>query len=87
MATSRAKRIKPTAYDGSPIGKAPKWKDAIGDRPDDAFVAYAPSKSFAAGDFVAHAKFGKGVVLTAENGKMFVLFEEGIKRLLQGEAV
>lgn len=84
MSTPRAKRIKPTAYDGSPAGKAPKWKEAVSGQLDDVFVPYAPSKTFAAGDFVAHGKFGKGVVLTIEDGKMFVLFEEGIKKLLQG---
>lgn len=82
MATSRSKRAKTNAGEGAKGGKKPKWKDAVAEQPDEAFAPYAMSSTFTEGDFVDHAKFGKGVVLIAEGGKISVLFQEGIKRLL-----
>lgn len=84
MSAPRPKRAKTAAGEAAKTSgsKSPKWKDAVAQQPDDAFAPYAPETTFSAGDFVAHSKFGKGLVLTTDGGKMFVLFQEGIKKLL-----
>jgi len=65
-----------------PKSKSPKWKDAVAGRADDDFVPYAIATTFSQGDLVSHPKFGKGMVLTIDGEKMFVLFEDGIKKLI-----
>lgn len=62
--------------------KPPKWKEVVGDKPDGAFAAYAPSQTFQKDALVAHAKFGKGVVVDVDGNKVHVLFEEGVRKLL-----
>jgi hypothetical protein len=62
--------------------KPPKWKDVVGDKPDGAFAAYAPSHTFQKDALVAHSKFGKGVVVDVDGNKVHVLFEEGVLKLL-----
>jgi len=64
--------------------KPPKWKEAVADKPDGAFAAYAPEQTFEKDALVAHAKFGKGIVVEVDGNKVHVLFEEGIRRLLHG---
>ena len=68
----------------SSSAKLPKWKDVIEAQPEDAFQAYTPQASFALDGFVAHAKFGKGLVVGLEPGKVSILFEEGVKKLVRG---
>jgi hypothetical protein len=63
--------------------KTPPWQEAIADKPDDAFLPYAPAATFAADALVSHPKFGKGVVVGLEPGKVAILFEEGVKKLVQ----
>lgn len=94
MSMNRPKRAKSSRRDepssardkGGAISaaKPPKWKDVVGDRPDDAFAPYQTAATFAPGSLVAHAKFGKGVVLEVDGNKASILFEDGIKKLLQG---
>jgi hypothetical protein len=89
MSISRPKRPtfrKPDAAVGSrPQGqtvKLPKWKDVIEGKPDDAFAPYAPAAAFAMEALVSHVKFGKGVVVGLEPGKVSILFEAGVKKLV-----
>jgi len=84
MSTSRPKRSPtPRTLDpAQPKGKSLKWKDVVADRSDDDFVPYSISTTFTQGDLLTHAKFGKGMVLTVDGEKMFVLFQEGIKKLI-----
>ena len=63
--------------------KLPKWKDVIEAQPEDAFQAYTLQATFALDGFVAHAKFGKGLVVGLEPGKVSILFEEGVKKLVR----
>lgn len=87
MSTLRPKRAKALpATEGAPVGKTPKWKSAVDEQPDEAFVPYAPSAAFSPGALLVHPKFGKGLVLTTDGGKMFVLFQEGIKKLVHAGA-
>src|SRR5882672_1056417 len=85
-ATPRRADSPPSARDGAstPTNKPPKWKDVIGDKPDNAFAEYAPSATFARDALVAHHKFGKGVVLEVDGNKINILFEEGIRKLMHG---
>jgi hypothetical protein len=64
--------------------KPPKWKDAVADKPDGVFATYAPDQTFEKHALVAHAKFGKGIVVEVDGNKVSVLFEEGIRRLVHG---
>jgi len=84
MSTPRPKPppVPRTSVAVQPKNKLPKWKDAVAGRPDEDFVPYAISKTFSQGDLLNHPKFGKGVVLTVDGEKMFVLFQEGIKKLV-----
>ena len=45
---------------------------------------YAPNQAFAVGDRIAHPKFGTGVVVAREEGKVEVAFEGGRKKLASG---
>ena len=63
--------------------KLPPWQEAIADKPDDAFVPYAPAAALSADTLVSHPKFGKGVVVGLEPGKVAILFEEGVKKLVR----
>lgn len=62
----------------------PKWKDAVGGKADDAFTTYAPSGQLREGAFIAHAKFGKGLVVEVDGSKASILFEDGVKKLVYG---
>jgi hypothetical protein len=72
------------AGSASAAPKPPKWKDAVGDQPDKAFVPYAPASTFQKDALVSHAKFGKGIVLEVEGNKVSILFEEGVRKLMHG---
>ncbi len=62
------------------------WEKEISALPDDTFAAYSPKSTFAKAAFVAHSKFGKGVVIGVEQGKVEILFQEGPKKLAHGLA-
>jgi hypothetical protein len=68
---------------GQQTAKVPKWKESVSEQPDDAFKPYAPTSTYDLNAFVSHAKFGKGIVVAVERGKVGILFEEGIKKLVQ----
>ena len=57
------------------------WSDHVEGQPDGAFVAYAMSGHFKAGVLIAHATFGRGVVVGAADRRIDVLFEAGKKTL------
>jgi hypothetical protein len=64
--------------------KPPKWKEAVADKPDAVFAPYSPTHTFARDALVSHSKFGKGIVVDVDGNKVHVLFEEGVRKLLQG---
>jgi len=43
---------------------------------------YSPQQTYAAGDWIEHAKFGQGRVVEARAGKIDVRFESGSRTLL-----
>ena len=49
---------------------------------DDAFRTYGVKETFVSGDFLRHPKFGNGLVVAVENGKIDVLFESGERKLV-----
>lgn len=67
-----------------PSAGLPDWAEITGSRPDSAFVAYTPAQSYARNDFIAHAKFGRGVVVAVDGSRIEVLFQEGMKKLGHG---
>jgi len=62
------------------------WEEFTDGQPDDAFVPYSMKATFDKGALVAHAKFGKGIVLAVEEQRIDVLFAEGKKKLGHGLA-
>lgn len=81
---SRKADSGPSRDSSSSSAKMPKWADAVGAKPDGAFVPYAATQAMPPGAFVSHAKFGKGLVVDAEPGKVTILFEDGTKKLVHG---
>ena len=53
---------------------------------DDAFLPYALSARFSKGQLVTHVKFGKGVVVDADAGRVEILFQDGMKKLGHGQS-
>ena len=57
------------------------WAEYMAGQPDDAFVPYSMSGRFQKGARIAHATFGRGIVLLAADRRIEVLFESGKKTL------
>ena len=64
--------------------KEPTWEEAVAQQPDDAFTAYSMKETFDRGALIKHPTFGKGIVLSLDDRKMEVLFEDSKKRLAMG---
>lgn len=62
------------------------WEQHVADKPDDAFVPYSLTEKYAKGQFLLHAKFGKGVVVDVEAQRVEILFQEGKKKLGHAQA-
>jgi hypothetical protein len=87
--TKKATAAKGSQGEGSlgfnpPTANLPKFEELIADKPDSAFTEYSPARPLVRGDLIAHAKFGKGVVVAIESSRAEILFAEGIKKLGQG---
>ena len=57
------------------------WAEHMAGQPDQAFLAYAPTAHYEKGALIAHATFGRGVVLSVLGRRIYVLFEAGKKTL------
>lgn len=84
--TKKASNAKGSQAEGSlgfnpPTSNLPKFDELVGDKPESAFVDYAPARTFARGDLVNHAKFGRGYVMATETSRAEILFAEGVKKL------
>ena len=66
-----------------PVAAEPEksWAEHVDGRPDDAFVPYSLSGHFAKGALIAHATFGRGVVVAVVDRRIDVVFEGGKKTL------
>lgn len=62
------------------------WEQQVEGQADDAFLPYALSSRFAKGQLVAHLKFGRGVVVHADAGRVEILFQTGTRKLGHGQA-
>jgi hypothetical protein len=65
---------------GKPAEPEPSWAE-VDAKPDTSFVPFALSSRYAKGNLILHSKFGKGLVLLVEGGRIEVLFQEGKKKL------
>jgi hypothetical protein len=61
------------------------WTEHVTGAAEESFVPYSLKSHFAKGALIAHAKFGKGVIISVDGSHIEVLFEEGKKKL--GHAV
>ena len=87
--TKKSSNAKGSQGEGSlgfnpPTTALPKLDEVLADKPDTAFVDYVPARTFARGDLVSHAKFGRGCVVATEAGRVEILFTEGVKKLAHG---
>lgn len=73
-AAARAPRKAATARRGKALEEAPSGP----------VRAYSPRETYAEGEWVEHAKFGRGRVTQARAGKIEVRFESGPRVLLHG---
>jgi hypothetical protein len=71
----------PTFEESRPSTRMPLWANVKSEMPKTP-RAYRPSDVFAKGEWVAHPKFGAGVVFGVEGGKIRVLFEAGERVLV-----
>lgn len=71
---------------GKPAAPEPTWEADVESKPDGSFQPFAMSSRYKQGDLIAHAKFGKGIVLDAEASRIEVLFQDGKKKLGHGVA-
>ncbi|MBI2892323.1 MAG: hypothetical protein HYY06_02140 [Deltaproteobacteria bacterium] len=62
------------------------WAEDVATKPEESFVPYAMTATYATGALLLHSKFGKGVVTGVEGPNIDVLFEEGPKRLRHAPA-
>jgi hypothetical protein len=62
------------------------WEEQVEGKPEDAFVPYTLTERYAKGQLVLHAKFGKGIVVDADQTRVEILFQEGKKKLGHGQA-
>jgi hypothetical protein len=62
------------------------WEQQMEGKADDAFLPYALSARFSKGQLVTHVKFGKGVVVDADAGRVEILFQDGMKKLGHGQS-
>ena len=69
-----------------PTTVLPKWEEATAEKPDEAFVPYALSRTFTRSELVLHPKFGKGVVVGVDGARIEVLFSDGVRKLAHGVA-
>ncbi|APS00935.1 hypothetical protein BCY86_06580 [Pajaroellobacter abortibovis] len=61
------------------------WAFEVAQQPADVFKLYAVSSLFQEGDWIVHFKFGKGKVKRViERHKIEVLFQDGVRLLVQG---
>ncbi len=70
----------------SPFGKKPaaktySWATDVAGQTDSVFEPYSLKSKFKEGSFIAHPKFGRGIVTHVEESRIDVLFEEGSKKL------
>ncbi len=59
------------------------WTKDVANQADESFTRYATTGKFAKETFLLHSKFGKGVVTNVEGAHIDVLFEDGVRKLLQ----
>jgi hypothetical protein len=71
----------PSWLDKKPDERKWDWAADVAAQPEESFVPYAMTASFAAGALLVHSKFGKGVVTAVDGPNVDVLFEAGAKRL------
>jgi hypothetical protein len=57
------------------------WKKDVAGQPETSFVPYALTNHYPKGSLIAHASFGKGLVLNVDGTRVEVLFEAGKKKL------
>lgn len=66
--------------------RARTWEEDVASQPDSEFVPYALTGHFPNDTLIAHATFGKGIVIKCEDTRIEVLFESGTKKLGQARS-
>jgi len=84
--TSARQANDETSFWAKPSAPEMTWEEATRDKPDEDFMPYVMSARLQVGQLVAHAKFGRGVVVSAEAQRVEILFEDGKKKLGHGQS-
>jgi len=89
MSIHRPKRVsfrsgRDAGATDSKEAKQPEWAKAVEGKAAKDFKAYSVGATFSPGELLRHPKFGDGVVLVVEPGKVEVLFETGTRKLATG---
>lgn len=74
-----------TDFWSKPAEPEKSWDEQVEGKADEAFVAYSLADRYTKGQLVQHPKFGKGVVVDVEAGRVEILFQEGKKKLGHGQ--
>jgi hypothetical protein len=61
------------------------WEEQVEGKPDDGFLPYTMTERYTKGQLVLHSKFGKGIVIDADQNRVEILFQEGKKKLGHGQ--
>jgi hypothetical protein len=62
------------------------WDEHVEGKTDDAFRPYTLAERYTKGQLVLHSKFGKGVVVDADQSRVEILFQDGKKKLGHGQS-
>ena len=76
----------PTDFWAKPVAPEKNWEESTVDQPDGAYTPYSMGTTFTKGQLVTHSKFGKGVVTDVEAVRVEILFQDGKKKLGQGQS-
>ena len=81
-------REKDTDVDfwAKPTAPEKTWEEQVEGKPEESFLPYTLSTRYAKGQLVLHTKFGKGVVVDADQTRVEILFQEGKKKLGHGQS-
>jgi hypothetical protein len=71
-------------YFAKPKNPEKNWEQHMEGKTDTDFLPYAMSNRYVLGAFVAHSKFGRGIVVSVDSTNVQILFQDGTKKLGHG---
>jgi hypothetical protein len=75
-----------SSFWSKPAEPEKSWAELVENQPDEAFAPYTLTERYTKGQLVSHGKFGKGVVVGVDGGRVEILFQDGKRKLGHGQA-